>query len=300
MSVLVTDPFFSVIIPTYNRAAQVRDAIDSVVRQTYKSLEVIVVDDGSSDNTRSIVASLTDKRVRYFYQQNAGVSAARNTGANAANGKYLLFLDSDDKFTVGYLEKLSIEITKAPCVIGFGYAKYIDLNGKEIVHVRPEKSSGKFGPPLAGAFAISRELFVSVGGYDTKLAYSENTEFFLRLKLGKKLHENSVCIVENEGVIVNFRDTRERFNAYSSAKYKSIAYFLKKHAEYFSNEPEAFANYKTIYALGAFQHGDVNEARRSIGQVIIKRPMRLKAYFQYVLFALPFLARLYWKQPVAK
>ncbi|WP_333819864.1 glycosyltransferase family 2 protein [Ohtaekwangia sp.] len=297
MSVPATDPFFSVIIPTYNRAAQICDAVNSVVLQTYKLWEVIVVDDGSSDNTKSVLESIKDERVRYLYQQNAGVSTARNTGAAAAKGKYLLFLDSDDRFTEGYLESLSVEFAKNSCTIGFGYARYIDPNGKEIVHVKPEKSNGKFGPPLAGAFAISKELFQLIGGYDTKLAYSENTEFFLRLKLQKKLHENSVCIVDREGVIVNFRDSRERFNTYSSAKYKSIAHFLKKHADYFANEPEAFANYKTIYALGAFQHGDIDEARKSIGQVIMKKPLRLKAYLQYLLFAIPFLARLYWKQP---
>jgi glycosyltransferase involved in cell wall biosynthesis len=291
----VTNPFFSVIIPTYNRAGQIHEAIGSVTRQTFNFLEVIVVDDGSSDGTNEVIKAIADTRVKYHYQTNAGVSQARNTGASIATGKYLIFLDSDDRLTPGYLEKLHIEFLKGSYNIGFGYANYIDLTGKEIVHVKPEKSKDKFGPPLAGAYAIDRELFRAIGGYDRELAYSENTEFFLRLKLGGKITENSICLVHDEGVIVNFRDSRERFNEYSSTKYRSIGHFLKKHADYFANEPDTFANYKTIYALGAFLNGDVQEARNSMGQVIMKKPLRIKAYFQYLLFTFPLLARIYWK-----
>ena len=85
----------SVIIPTYNRAQVVGEAIDSVLSQTYNDLELIVVDDGSQDETRSVVSSY-NSQVTYLHQEHQGVSAARNRGIELARGKYLSFLDSDD------------------------------------------------------------------------------------------------------------------------------------------------------------------------------------------------------------
>lgn len=91
-------PRVSVIIPTFNRSAMVCRAVRSVLRQTLRAVEVLVVDDGSTDDTRASVAALADERVRYFYQPNAGRSAARNVGLDAARGDYVAFLDSDDAF----------------------------------------------------------------------------------------------------------------------------------------------------------------------------------------------------------
>ena len=86
----------SVIIPCYNRADIVRDTIDSVLAQTYRNFEVLLIDDGSTDNTREIIASYDDRRIRYFYRLNGGLSAARNSGLDAARGEFIAFVDSDD------------------------------------------------------------------------------------------------------------------------------------------------------------------------------------------------------------
>ena len=92
----------SVIIPTYNRAEYVTHAIDSVLAQTYTDYEIIVVDDGSADNTKDVLLPYMD-RIRYIYQENAGLSAARNTGIKAAKGDWIAFLDSDDEWLPGKL-----------------------------------------------------------------------------------------------------------------------------------------------------------------------------------------------------
>ncbi len=91
-------PYFSIILPTYNRAYLLPKAIESVLQQTYSDWELIIVDDGSTDNTNELVASYNDKRIRYIYQKNQERSAARNNGINKALGKYICFLDSDDYF----------------------------------------------------------------------------------------------------------------------------------------------------------------------------------------------------------
>src|SRR4030043_1337098 len=99
-------PTVSVIIPTYNRAHLVGRSIRSVLNQTYQDLEVIVVDDGSKDNTAEIVRGITDPRIVFLkHEKNRGVSAARNTGLKAARGKYIAFQDSDDEWLPQKLEK---------------------------------------------------------------------------------------------------------------------------------------------------------------------------------------------------
>lgn len=97
-------PKVSVIIPTYNRSGRVKEAISSVLAQTEPNLEIIVVDDGSTDDTRTVVESLADKRVGYFYKTNGGPASARNFGLSKARADYIAFLDSDDSWPPNYLE----------------------------------------------------------------------------------------------------------------------------------------------------------------------------------------------------
>lgn len=96
----------SVVLPTYNRAHLIRRSITSVLAQTYHDLELIIVDDGSTDNTEEVVRAFDDQRIRYLkYPENRGVSAARNTGIKAARGSYIAFQDSDDEWLPQKLEK---------------------------------------------------------------------------------------------------------------------------------------------------------------------------------------------------
>jgi glycosyltransferase involved in cell wall biosynthesis len=101
---------FSIIIPTYNRAHILPRTIASVLAQTYTNWECIIVDDGSTDNTKELIASYTDPRIRYIYQTNAERSAARNNGIRNAQGEYICFLDSDDEYLPQHLEVLNREI----------------------------------------------------------------------------------------------------------------------------------------------------------------------------------------------
>ena len=99
-------PNVSVVIPTYNRRKLVKEAIESVLGQSYTDVEVLVVDDGSTDDTSSVVRQIPDSRVKYYYKNNSGPAAARNLGLDKSKGRYISFLDSDDLWPPEYLETI--------------------------------------------------------------------------------------------------------------------------------------------------------------------------------------------------
>lgn len=106
-------PLFSIIIPAYNRAWCIERAIQSVLAQDFQDWELIIVDDGSTDDTREIVKRyLVDSRIKYFYKENGGVGSARNCGMRSAEGEIIMFLDSDDEFVAGALNTISGAVTK--------------------------------------------------------------------------------------------------------------------------------------------------------------------------------------------
>ena len=107
------EPFFSIIIPTYNREEYISTAIQSIKNQSFKNWELIIIDDGSTDNTQGIVQEyLSDSRVRYFYQKNQERSASRNNGIKHSNGNWICFLDSDDYYHETHLQRFKDLIDK--------------------------------------------------------------------------------------------------------------------------------------------------------------------------------------------
>lgn len=126
-------PRFSVVMPAYNTARFVGAAIDSVIAQTETDWELIVVDDGSADATAAVVAGIEDGRIRLIKQPNAGVSAARNTGMEAAGGRFVLFLDSDDRMRPDALQRLAAAHDERPDIcVAYGDWVFVDEAGQLI------------------------------------------------------------------------------------------------------------------------------------------------------------------------
>lgn len=139
-------PFFSITIPAYNRAFILEETLRSVQMQSFSNWEVIVVDDGSTDNTASLIEKIaqSDARIRYVYQKNAERSVARNNGADHAKGRYLLFLDSDDAFESDHLQLLYnlLEEQRFPVGMVFSNVTYLTDKGYEIPEI-PKMEKGK-------------------------------------------------------------------------------------------------------------------------------------------------------------
>jgi glycosyltransferase involved in cell wall biosynthesis len=128
-------PNISVVIPTYNCSKYLIGAIDSVLNQTYSNLEVIVVDDGSKDNTKQILGPYIDsKKIKYFYQENKGPSSARNKGIREAAGKYIAFLDADDLWLDSFLSKMLLKIEEGyDWVVCDNIRESIDINTNTVM-----------------------------------------------------------------------------------------------------------------------------------------------------------------------
>ena len=117
-------PIFSVIIPTYNRSKLVKEAIGSVLKQIFTDFEILVIDDGSTDDTRSVMEQISDRRLKYFYKSNSGQSSARNLGLLRAKGEFVAYLDEDDLWPADYLFILAKQLEQHE-EYGAAYARVI-------------------------------------------------------------------------------------------------------------------------------------------------------------------------------
>lgn len=171
------NPTVSVILPTFNRAALVMQAIQSVLNQTVAPCEIIVVDDGSTDETRETVTALGE-RVRYIYRSNGGPAAARNSGIRASTGELIAFLDADDLWVPEALEwriAKFLEPNEPPLDIVLGLMQRIDMANSRAV----------YGPWAARSFCtalVRRTAFDRVGLLDETLWYAEDVDWFLRVR----------------------------------------------------------------------------------------------------------------------
>lgn len=191
MNNITTNPLVSVIIPTYNRGWIIKEAVDSVLSQNFVNFELIVVDDGSTDNTRDILDAYKND-IKVFRCNNQGVSAARNRGIAQALGKFIAFLDSDDLWMPN---KLSMQVdffnTNKEALICQTEEIWIRNNVRVNPKKRHKKLSGMiFEPSLClcmvspSAVMIKRELFEAVGLFDESLPACEDYDLWLRISSG--------------------------------------------------------------------------------------------------------------------
>lgn len=295
-------PRVSVIIPTYNREKFVTKAVESALAQTYMDYEVIVVDDGSNDNTRVMLEKFGDK-VKYFYQDNSGVSAARNTGIKLAKGEWLAFLDSDDEWKTDYLHKQMDRAQRTPGIcmqtadclfIGLNgdTERYFEMNGSlaefhgqdYLFLEKPFRFVVKHGPWQIGSTIILRETVMKAGLFDTSLNLSEDFDLMARVA-----SQGPFGMLREELVDVYRRD-------------EPIACLTKQVEENHIQAREIIVriceNLKTIETLEYKERKALNEVvsanRRAIGNLLLKSGKIKEARDSYkrALFMSPSIASL--------
>ncbi|MGA2670059.1 MAG: glycosyltransferase [Dehalococcoidia bacterium] len=187
-------PKVSVIIPSYNGARFISEAIQSVIDQSFTDFEIIIVDDGSTDNTSEVVKGFKDPRIRYIYQENRGLPAARNSGILASGAEYIALLDSDDKWLPGKLELQVKAIESAPQV-GVVYCDVYNFDSESGTIIGTFFKELPFSPPRGRVLSqfiqhyfghpstllIRRNVFAQVGMFDETLRSCEDEDMLFRM-----------------------------------------------------------------------------------------------------------------------
>lgn len=269
----------SVVLPTHNRARLLANAMQSVLNQTYRNLELVIVDDGSEDNTPQIVAARGDPRVRYAaHAVKKGAAAARNTGIRMAAGEYVAFQDSDDvwrpdKLTaqIGALEKSGAAVS---------VCSHRLLGGREVseaIREDREMSGEEVIAYLLAGMRISTQTIVArtkalrdVGGFDESLEVSHDYELCLRLALRNSFVFLSRALVDIHRSPDSISGNPVR---YATATDRIVA----KHAELFRRHPRG----RSILLLKAAKYfgyaDDYKQSRRYVGRALKANPFNLKA-----------------------
>jgi len=209
-------PLVSIIIPSYNSLKYLDDSISSALNQTYENIEVILIDDGSTDGTKDSFEKFETLGVKCIYQKNAGASTARNTGLDIAKGEYVQFLDADD---VLHKEKIKKQIDKMQIedadlsFTNWGYFNE-DINEIEKVAIQnpyiENITSGQglmisFGKDnwyvVTSAWLVSREIIKKAGYWNPNISNNDDGEFFSRILFW------SNRIIFNNDVLVHYRNT---------------------------------------------------------------------------------------------
>jgi len=231
-------PLVSVIIPTYNRRNTLPSALHSVLNQTYNTLEVIIVDDGSDDGTEEYVSGVADSRVKYVKTVgNKGPSAARNLGVRLAQGEYVAFQDSDDEWLSDKLEKQMSLFGDSEKDTGMVYCEFTRYRGRTRQGVTPSKEipyEYKQGnifrvlllQPLIGTstVVIKRQDFISAGGFNETLKTFEDYEFTLRFS-----RNHAIGFVEES--LVKVYDSPNSVNKRCADRFRTQAYIVREMIE---------------------------------------------------------------------
>jgi glycosyltransferase involved in cell wall biosynthesis len=206
-------PLVSAVVATYNRVDLVAQTLDSILAQSYPNLEVIVVDDGSTDGTGEMIPERYGDRVRYFHQDNAGPSAARNRGIEQARGEYIAFLDDDDLWLPTKIEQQVAALERAPdCAVCYTRCGVLTSDGRQTEEIYAVSDEGRSGDVfslvlrrtamLLPTVLVRRAALDEVGVFDPALAIGEDTDLFLRLTLrypAVHLRETLALVREHEG-----------------------------------------------------------------------------------------------------
>ena len=244
----------SVIIPCYNSQDTIKTTLQSAVNQTYKSIEIIVVDDGSKDNSKNIIESIKDNRINYYYQQNKGVSSARNKGIRLATGDYITFLDSDDVINEDKIEIQLCCLEKEKKKVCYCENEIIFTEGSKVKQSKSNNYSGKILLPY-----LSKKLVVTTNDWliEAKLIkdndiyfpedinYGEDALFFLKV-----ISKAEVCCV-NEVLSTYVRNT-DSLSHNNNFRLNNHNNYLLKYLNWIEHE-------QTIYSKA-----EINEAKERI------------------------------------
>ncbi|MEW5767211.1 MAG: glycosyltransferase [bacterium] len=293
-------PKVSVVIPTYNAAAYLPEAIDSVLAQTFQDYEIIVVDDGSTDNTREVLAPYQD-RIRYIHQENAGPSPAKNKGIKEARGEFVAFLDADD---IWLPEKLALqmevfendpEVSLVHAnVVRFGenWTELEEAQWQERIASPRRRFTGYIFQPLlmqnlicTSAAVVKKSCFLDdgeVGFFDQELVRAEDHDLWLRIARKYK-------IGYVDRLLVRHRDHHGTLSENIDAFYEARFLVFNRHVKYLEpaqRDKLIKKKWRQLYFMHGYEYfeaGDLKGARTRFLKAIKSGPFNPRAIIYYLL-----------------
>jgi len=252
----------SIITPTYNRAHLISRAINSVLNQSIEEWELIIVDDGSTDNTAEVIKPfLSDERISYIRKENSGAANSRNVGVESSQYDWITFLDSDDEAKAEWIEtyKNIISEKKSVSLICNGCEK-ISKND-EIIEIKMPKTNHnlfgniKYKMTNGGVFTLKKKDFINIGGYDTKVKAGQHTELSFRL-IPYLINKKKEIITIDKSLIKIHHHDGPRIRTNAKMKHEGALYNLNKHQTFFKTRKKAKSRYLGIVGVNLYLNGD--------------------------------------------
>lgn len=287
-------PLFSIIIPSFNRAGYLPKVLGQIAEQGFESVEVILVDDGSTDDTAMVLEQWRQVHaleIKYVYQENQGVTAARNAGAQLASGEYLLFLDTDDDISNTWLRDFKEVLDFQPetdvafCSIQVQSSKH----NKTIRAIAKQDETQLLPLFKAGAFAIRATFFNSIGAYDPQVKFGENTELGMRVQL----HGGKLAFIDKLNFFYIPSAHGGSKNLQNMVKGNSLV--MKKHPEFFLKHKQFYQSYLQTTAVAHYKLGDRRYAKHFFKKAWQLRPLNHITTARWVISLLPPIASKIWK-----
>ncbi len=284
-----TNPLVSIVIPTFNRAGKIKASINKALSQNYPNIEIIVVDDGSADETESVVTAFAreEKRIRYFRIPNSGISAARNKGAIEARGEFITFIDDDDELLPSYLEAVVPKIRAGSDKIGAVGSGFILEDQSGFKSYSCPRAEPFWDCIVGSGWTFRRDVFIKTNlWFDESFRGHEDSEFSIRFR-----QKYDVLVIDQPLRIyrMTFTNFKKKYLSLSSDRSRDYTYykkFIEKHFEVFKKAgPDAVA--MVTFRAGVFfgQSGRMGESRDML-KTSLKSQFSLRAllYFLFTFF----------------
>lgn len=272
----------SVIIPTYNRAEFLRSAITSVLNQTYQDFEIIVVDDGSTDNTREVVCSFNDKRIKYILNEvNKGEAGARNAGIMNSNAEYIAFLDDDDEWLPEKL-KLQIDLLEnSPAKVGVVYTGYLEVDrssNKILLQFIPTERGNIYKDiflkncvGIPSTVVLRKACFETLGLFDEKVIYPTDYDMWIRISMG-------FYFEYIEKPMVRYYVHENTISSNLGLRIRGIEMMLERYNQIFSLNNKAHSLYYKRLGVLYCCNGNIKKGRKSFLKAIGLYPFKISNY----------------------
>lgn len=286
-------PYFSVVIPLYNKAYSIRDTVESVLAQLLPDFELIIVDDGSTDDSAEVVAGIRDPRIRLVKRENGGVSAARNTGIQLADAENIAFLDADDLWLPSFLEEMMALTQEFPDAGIYGTAYWHQAKGGSRLdnYALPAEFRGYIPSYFdhavrhflycSSAVVVKKRALLQSGAFNEGIHFGEDLELWFRLALDHR------AAFYNKPLAIYNKDAENRAMQRKQPYSTNLVAHLDKFKPYEERNEEfrRFINvFRGIQLYELFHAADITPAlirkyQRSIDQDVLPMRFRMLLFF---------------------